>query len=287
MVQVAEKTSASTAKDDAQQLEVLWTTYKRTSDPNLRNILIERYYPLVRYIGERLLATLPKSIDLEDLISAGLFGLMDAIDGFDLSRGIKFKTYCTTRIRGSILDELRSQDWVPRLVRLKANKIRARTTTQAIEVHELLHLLDDVGGGCSQPGTPMPEAALYKKFGLGFPKPHKPRHTRQVPKVVETESKRYAVTCQSRCDDWIQAVQPGEEFELEIEMHFTSWVFPAGHRVRFSIANSQWPMMWPTPYAMTTSLRLGGDTGSHVYLPIVPAAKAPEYVAWLEQADPL
>ncbi|MCA9319624.1 MAG: FliA/WhiG family RNA polymerase sigma factor [Planctomycetes bacterium] len=118
MVQLAEK-----SKSEAQQLEILWSTYKRTGDANLRNVLIERYYPLVRYISERLLATLPKSIDLEDLVSAGLFGLMDAIDGFDLTRGIKFKTYCTTRIRGSILDELRSQDWVPRLVRLKANKI--------------------------------------------------------------------------------------------------------------------------------------------------------------------
>jgi RNA polymerase sigma factor FliA len=111
------------AKKDTDQLELIWATYKRTNDPNLRNILIEKYYPLVRYISERLLATLPKSIDLEDLVSAGLFGLMDAIDGFDLTRGIKFKTYCSTRIRGSILDELRSQDWVPRLVRLKANKI--------------------------------------------------------------------------------------------------------------------------------------------------------------------
>jgi RNA polymerase sigma factor for flagellar operon FliA len=60
---------------------------------------------------------------LDDLTSAGTFGLMDAIDGFDLKRGIKFKTYCTTRIRGSILDELRSQDWVPRLVRLKAHRL--------------------------------------------------------------------------------------------------------------------------------------------------------------------
>ncbi|MEZ6194965.1 MAG: FliA/WhiG family RNA polymerase sigma factor [Planctomycetota bacterium] len=106
-----------------ERIQRLWKVYKTTGDPNLKNILIEHYYPLVRYISERLLATLPKSIDLEDLISAGMFGLMDAIDGFDLSRGIKFKTYCTTRIRGSILDELRSQDWVPRLVRLKANRI--------------------------------------------------------------------------------------------------------------------------------------------------------------------
>jgi RNA polymerase sigma factor for flagellar operon FliA len=89
----------------------------------LRNELIERHYPLVRYHAERLLQTLPKSIELDDLISAGQFGLMDAIRGFDPERGIKFKTYCSTRIRGSILDQLRSQDWVPRLVRLKASRI--------------------------------------------------------------------------------------------------------------------------------------------------------------------
>jgi RNA polymerase sigma factor for flagellar operon FliA len=104
-------------------LDDVWVAYKRTNDPLLRNRLIETYYPLVRYISERLLATLPRSIELDDLSSSGLFGLMDAIDGFDMSRGIKFKTYCTTRIRGAILDELRSQDWVPRLVRLKANRI--------------------------------------------------------------------------------------------------------------------------------------------------------------------
>jgi RNA polymerase sigma factor for flagellar operon FliA len=73
------------------------------------------------------LQTLPKSIELDDLVSAGTFGLMDAIDGFDLSRGIKFKTYCSTRIRGSILDELRAQDWVPRLVRLKAHSLERAT----------------------------------------------------------------------------------------------------------------------------------------------------------------
>jgi RNA polymerase sigma factor for flagellar operon FliA len=117
--------------------EDLWLLYRKTRDKiktrptdaakaeleELRNILMERHYPLVKYIAERLLQTLPKSIELDDLISAGLFGLMDAIRGFDPDRGIKFKTYCTTRIRGSILDQLRSQDWVPRLVRLKASRI--------------------------------------------------------------------------------------------------------------------------------------------------------------------
>ena len=112
--------------------EKIWELYRRArkSGPKeaekletLRNALMERHYPLVRYIAERLLQTLPKSIELDDLVSAGLFGLMDAIRGFDHSRNIKFKTYCTTRIRGSILDQLRSQDWVPRLVRLKAGRI--------------------------------------------------------------------------------------------------------------------------------------------------------------------
>ncbi|MFT7671117.1 MAG: RNA polymerase sigma factor for flagellar operon FliA [Planctomycetota bacterium] len=117
----------------------------------IRNELMERHLPLVRYIADRLLQTLPKSIELDDLVSAGLFGLMDAIRGFDLARGIKFKTYCSTRIRGSILDQLRSQDWVPRLVRLKAGKIdkalqrltgefgREPTHTELAEALEMEH----------------------------------------------------------------------------------------------------------------------------------------------------
>lgn len=110
--------------------EEIWAHYQKARKKtdaqaveHIRNILMERHFPLVKYIAERLLQTLPKSIELDDLVSAGLFGLMDAIRGFDPDRGIKFKTYCTTRIRGSILDQLRSQDWVPRLVRLKASRI--------------------------------------------------------------------------------------------------------------------------------------------------------------------
>jgi hypothetical protein len=72
-----------------------------------------------------------------------------------------------------------------------------------------------------------------------------------------------------------EALEPGEFFPLEIEMHFTSWVFPKGHRMRFAVNNAQWPMLWPTPYAMTTSLKLGGKDGSHVLVPIVPPGKRP------------
>jgi hypothetical protein len=72
-----------------------------------------------------------------------------------------------------------------------------------------------------------------------------------------------------------RSIEPGREFPLDIEMHFTSWVFPAGHRIRFAISNAQWPMMWPTPYPMTTSLRLGGSDGTRVLLPLVPHEKRP------------
>jgi RNA polymerase sigma factor for flagellar operon FliA len=104
----------------------LWKTYKTDqSNQELRNILIERFLPLVRYNAERVWAKLPEGVDLNDLISAGVFGLMDAIDAFDLGRGVKFETYCVPRIRGAMLDELRTMDWVPRLVRSKASKLES------------------------------------------------------------------------------------------------------------------------------------------------------------------
>lgn len=112
-----------TKKRSFANIEEVWREFKRTGDTDLRNTLIEKYLPLVKYIAERLLAKLPQNIELDDLTSAGIFGLMDAIEGFDLSRGVKFETYCTTRIRGAILDELRSLDWVPRIVRNKANRL--------------------------------------------------------------------------------------------------------------------------------------------------------------------
>lgn len=114
--------------------EALWRKYAKTHDPALRNELMEMYLPVVQFIAERLLLTLPRSIDVDDLKSAGVFGLMDAIDGFDIERAIKFKTYCSTRVRGAILDELRSQDWVPRLVRLRAHQL-ARTQAKLEAAH--------------------------------------------------------------------------------------------------------------------------------------------------------
>ena len=108
----------------ASEIEQLWFRFKEdTSNVELRNRLIEQYMPLVRNRGERIWSRLPEGVELDDLISAGTFGLMDAINAFDLERGVRFETFCIPRIQGAMLDELRSMDWVPRLVRSKASKI--------------------------------------------------------------------------------------------------------------------------------------------------------------------
>ncbi len=118
--------SATVAPADA-PIEDVWRSYKKTSSDELRNLLIENYLQLVKSTAERMHMRLPGEVDVEDLMSAGLFGLMDAIDAFDLERGVKFETYCTQRIRGAIFDELRAMDWVPRLVRSRTAKVeRAR-----------------------------------------------------------------------------------------------------------------------------------------------------------------
>ncbi|TFG50499.1 MAG: FliA/WhiG family RNA polymerase sigma factor [Candidatus Brocadiia bacterium] len=111
----------------------VWEEFHKVHSEQSRNLLMEHYTYLVKYTAERLYSKLPDKIELDDLISAGLFGLMDAIDAFDPERGVKFETYCSPRIRGSILDELRSMDWVPRLVRSRAHQLIK--ATQSLEAH--------------------------------------------------------------------------------------------------------------------------------------------------------
>ena len=106
------------ARPDEQEVMVLWQSYKsQPGNPQLREKLILRYLHLVRYVVSRLPVTLPVSIAQEDLISYGTMGLMEAVERYDVTRGLKFETYAVTRIRGSIIDQLRFQDWVPRGVR--------------------------------------------------------------------------------------------------------------------------------------------------------------------------
>jgi len=118
-----------------QQLNIdqIWERFHKTRDTHFRNLLMEHYRFLVKYTAERLRSKLPEKVELDDLISAGTFGLMDAIDAFDPTRGVKFETYCSPRIRGSILDELRSMDWVPRLVRARAHQLTK--AVHSLETH--------------------------------------------------------------------------------------------------------------------------------------------------------
>lgn len=101
----------------------LWAEYKQTGGRELRDKLIVRYSPLVKYVAGRVSVGLPSTIEQSDLVSYGIFGLIDAIEKFDPERAVKFETYAITRIKGAIIDELRSIDWVPRSVRAKARAI--------------------------------------------------------------------------------------------------------------------------------------------------------------------
>ena len=116
------------------KLNALWTEFKRTGDHDLREQLIERYIPCARAMAERTKAKLPENVDINDLYSAGLLGLMDAVNTFEPERGIRFETYCSLRIRGAILDDLRASDWVPRLVRSKAQKLSRAVASLRVEL---------------------------------------------------------------------------------------------------------------------------------------------------------
>lgn len=106
----------------------VWKKYKETHQKRYRDVLIKNYLPLVKLVATKLKMQLPSCVDVEDLMSAGVFGLANAIDLFDMKRGIKFETYCFNRIRGSMLDELRALDWVPRLVRIKEHQMEKAYT---------------------------------------------------------------------------------------------------------------------------------------------------------------
>jgi RNA polymerase sigma factor for flagellar operon FliA len=114
---------ANEGKTAPQQIDQWWKAYRKTKDAESRNRLVEHYLPIVKYTADRLYAKLPDEVDLDDLISTGIFGMMDAIEAFDPKRGVKFETYCAPRVRGAMLDELRSMDWVPRLVRSRGHKL--------------------------------------------------------------------------------------------------------------------------------------------------------------------
>src|SRR6266567_1130793 len=150
----AEKSAAEAA------LRELWQDFKKTGDAALRERLILHYSPLVKYVAGRVGVGLPPNIEQADLVSYGIFGLIDAIEKFDLERAIKFETYAISRIRGAIIDELRAIDWIPRSVRYKAREVEKayaalegqlhRTPTEAEVADQMGIRLEDLHAIFSQ-----------------------------------------------------------------------------------------------------------------------------------------
>jgi RNA polymerase sigma factor for flagellar operon FliA len=116
-------------------LRDLWEKFKATGDAATRERLILHYSPLVKYVAGRVGVGLPPNIEQADLVSYGIFGLIDAIEKFDIERSIKFETYAISRIRGAIIDELRAIDWIPRSVRYKAREVEKAYAALEAELH--------------------------------------------------------------------------------------------------------------------------------------------------------
>ena len=115
------------AAQGEEELRMLWRRLKQHDDPRARDRLILSYAPLVKYVAGRMSAALPAHVEETDLISYGLLGLIGAVERFDPDRHVKFETYAVSRIKGSIIDELRSLDWVPRSVRARAREIERKS----------------------------------------------------------------------------------------------------------------------------------------------------------------
>jgi RNA polymerase sigma factor FliA len=140
-------TATSTSVDELSPVDRLWRQFKYDGATEARERLILHYAPLVKYVAGRVSVGLPPNIEQADLVSYGIFGLIDAVEKYDLERGIKFETYAISRIKGAIIDELRAIDWIPRSVRFKAREVekayatlenRLRRTPTDIEVAQEL-----------------------------------------------------------------------------------------------------------------------------------------------------
>ena len=134
---------------DEEEENKLWREFKKTKSTALRDKFIRQYMPLVKYVAGKISVGLPASIEFDDLVGFGQFGLLDAITKFDPDKGVKFKTYAVTRIRGAIFDEMRQLDWVPRSVRQKSREIE-----------------DTIGDLESRLGRPATDAEVAKEMNM-------------------------------------------------------------------------------------------------------------------------
>lgn len=127
----------------------LWKEYRATKNKELKDYFAQKYSPLVKHVAGRVAIGMPQNVEFDDLVSYGVFGLLDAIEKFDPAREIKFKTYAMTRIRGSIFDELRSVDWIPRSIRQKAKQLE-----------QIIGMLEN------KEGQTVEDEAIAKELGL-------------------------------------------------------------------------------------------------------------------------
>ena len=125
----------SLAEMTGQEVSEVWAEYTRTRSRKIRDALIDNYVYLVRYVAGKMSMSVPPSVEIDDLVSSGVVGLMDAIEKYDPGRDTKFETYAVSRIRGAIVDDLRSLDWVPRSVRRKARLLEDAYSYLESELH--------------------------------------------------------------------------------------------------------------------------------------------------------
>ena len=135
VVDLADRPSSERGEERTDEPGSLWGAYKVTGAQEFRDQLILRYSPLVKFVASRMASGMPRNVELADLVSYGMFGLIDAIEKFDVTRGCKFETYAMHRIRGAIVDELRSMDWAPRSVRAKARTLEKAMAKLEAELH--------------------------------------------------------------------------------------------------------------------------------------------------------
>ena len=149
--------------------EKVWLEYRQTKSPELREQLILEYAPVVKYVAGRLAIHLGQHTDFDDLISYGIFGLIDAIDKYDMMKGVKFETYASLRIRGAIIDNIRSLDWVPRTLRQKNKKFEQIFTQMENELGRSpsdQELADKLGISVDEARTLMRESSVLSLVSL-------------------------------------------------------------------------------------------------------------------------
>ena len=183
--------------------EQLWERYRRMQTPELREQIIIEYAPLVKVVAGRLSMYLGNNVEFDDLVSYGIFGLIDAIDKFDLTKNVKFETYASLRIRGAILDQIRKMDWIPRTVRQRQRKMdeaikiiemrTGKTATDEELAQELGLSLDELCNWQSQ--LKVTNVVSLNEFEENGPEPvidqsHQSRFSRPEEVVEEAELKQ-------------------------------------------------------------------------------------------------